>query len=249
MTTVAETRNAPARRSGRPGRSAFHLVAALAIAAVTLGGFGWEAPEYFIHPRLHRPAIMFVHGAVFAAWIVLYLVQTALVRTGDVRMHRRLGLFGVALMLVMPFLGVATELTMLRFNVVNHNSDDIPKDLAFFAGAMADLIAFTGCAWAGALLRSRRDYHSRLMFLSTAALADNGVGRLPISGAGTWFYLSNLVLFGAGIAHDLRTRGRVHVVYLTAVPLILVIEFAAMWLWLTQPAWWVAAVKAMVGLT
>src|SRR5580765_3242439 len=39
--------------------------------------------------------LIHVHGAVFAAWMVLFVLQTALVASGNTRLHRRVGVAGV----------------------------------------------------------------------------------------------------------------------------------------------------------
>jgi len=47
-----------------------------------------------------------LHGLAFFAWVGLYVVQTRLVRSGHVRLHRELGLAGVALAGAMLPLGL-----------------------------------------------------------------------------------------------------------------------------------------------
>jgi len=38
-----------------------------------------------------------VHPIVFPTWVVFFIVQSALIRSHNVRLHRRLGWFGVRL--------------------------------------------------------------------------------------------------------------------------------------------------------
>jgi hypothetical protein len=51
-----------------------------------------------------------VHGLVFSAWLVLFLVQTGLIAAGRVDVHRRLGIAGAILALAKLVLGTLTAL-------------------------------------------------------------------------------------------------------------------------------------------
>jgi hypothetical protein len=230
------------------GRLRFHLAITLILAASIIFGFYFDLPKYVLHPTLSFPAILAVHSVVFVAWLFLYLAQTLLVQTRNVGLHRLLGWFGLGLALIMPPVGVATAIVMRRFDLLHIPSQDLPRDLAYLSAPLADLIAFTPCAWLGIALRKRPDYHSRLMFLSLASIADAGLGRIPIPGASKFFFLSNLAFFAAGIVHDRLTLGHVHKVLAWGVPLILLDEAFAFYLWQWHPQWWLAICGAVTGL-
>lgn len=230
------------------GRSRFHVIAALVLAVSMVAGFYFDLSKYVIHPKVRFPAILGVHSAVFVAWMVLYLTQTVLIQARQVRLHRTLGGLGLVLALAMPPLGIATAIVMRRFDVVTFHSRDVSLDLAFLSTPLADIIAFTPCAWIGIALRKRRDYHARLMFLAIASVAETGFGRLPIPGATKWFFASNLAFYAAGMLHDRLTIGHVHKVYRIAVPLIVLDEAVAMVLWLAHPAWWLATCHWLTGV-
>ncbi len=148
----------------------------------------------------------------------------------------------------MPPLGAATAIVMRRFDVLTFHSTDVPRDLAFLSTTLGDIVAFTPCAWLAIAWRKRSDRHRRLMFLSIACVAETGFGRMPIPGVTTWFFLSNVAFFAAGIAHDKLTLGRVHPVFLWGVPLIMLDEGLAMYLWQVHPAWWVAVCGWLTGI-
>lgn len=251
MATTAATeldstaRARPARRAR--GRSRFHLAIALILAASMIFGFYFDLPKYVLHPKVDFPPVLRWHSLVFVAWMLLYLGQTFLVQTRNVRLHRMLGWFGLFLAVIMPPLGIVTAIVMRRFDLLHFQSHDVPLDLGFLAAPLADVIAFTPCAWLGIALRKRRDYHSRLMFLSIASVAETGFGRIPVPGASTWFYASNLVVYAAALVHDRRTLGHVHKVFRWAVPLIVLDEGLAMYLWQVHPAWWVAICRSWTG--
>jgi hypothetical protein len=234
------------RRASR--RSPFHVTIALIIAASMVAGFYFDLSKYVIHPSVRFPGILAVHSAVFVAWMLVYLAQTLLIQTGRWRIHRKLGWTGLALAVVMPPLGIATAVIMRRFDLLTFHSQDLSRDLAFLATPLADIVAFTPCAWLGIAWRKRPDRHSRLMFLAIATVAETGFGRLPIPGATQWFYLSNIAFYAAAIIHDRVTLGRVHKVFVWAVPLIVLDEALAMYLWLDHPAWWLAICKWLTGI-
>jgi hypothetical protein len=48
-----------------------------------------------------------VHGLLFTAWVLLFLLQAMLVATRRVKLHMRLGIAGAALPAVMVVVGVA----------------------------------------------------------------------------------------------------------------------------------------------
>jgi hypothetical protein len=135
-------------------RIRFHSAIALILTGSMVVGFYFDLPKYVLHPAVHFPAILTVHSAVFVAWLFLYLTQTLLVQTGNVGLHRTLGLFGLALALIMPPLGIATAIVMRRFDLLHIPSQDVPRDLAFLAAPLADIVAFTqaDAAKAGVML-------------------------------------------------------------------------------------------------
>lgn len=230
------------------GRSRFHAAVALVLLGSMVAGFYFDLPKYVTHRTLHFPAILSFHAAFFVGWMLLYVAQTLLVQANNVTLHKRLGWLGVGLAAIIPPLGIATAVIMRRFDLQTFPSHDLPLDLAFLSTTTADIVAFTPCAWLGIMLRKRRDYHSRLMFLSIATVADTGFSRLPLPGMNVWFFASNVAFYLAGIAHDRWTLGRVHKVYRWGVPLIVSNELFAMYLWRVHPGWWVAVCGWLTGI-
>jgi hypothetical protein len=230
------------------GRSPFHLAVALILAGSMVFGFYFDLPKYVLHPTVDFPAILAVHSAVFVAWMLLYVVQTLLVQTGNVRLHRMLGCLGIGLAVIMPPIGIVTAIVMRRFDLLHFPSQDVPRDLAFLAAPLADIVAFTPCAWLAIALRKRPAYHRRLMFLSIASVAETGFGRIPVPGANKWFYLSNLAFYVAGMVHDRHKLGHVHKALLWGVPLIVLDEAFAMYLWQGHPDWWLAICRSLTGI-
>ena len=106
----------PARVTPGAYDRVFFGAMALIMALTVLVGFGQT--YYFrlmsgtattitggsITPRLH------LHGVVFTAWVLLFLLQTALIGIRRVRLHRRLGYASIALAVTMIVVGLRTAI-------------------------------------------------------------------------------------------------------------------------------------------
>lgn len=156
-------------------------------------------------------ALLVVHGVLFTAWVLLFIVQSSLVATRRVKLHMRLGWAGAALAVSMVALGFAAAVDALR-----RGRAPIPglDPRSFFVVPMVDIGMFCVLVAAGVLLRKKPDAHRRLMFLATIALIDAAIARIPLKfisagGPPVFFALTDLFIF-AGWAWDWSSRRRVH---------------------------------------
>src|SRR5580698_11250218 len=79
------------RSVNRAAERSFFAGMAVLLCVVVFIGF---SPTYFRAGMLRAPLpspILHVHGAVFTLWMVLFLVQTALISARRVAWHRSLG--------------------------------------------------------------------------------------------------------------------------------------------------------------
>jgi len=51
-----------------------------------------------------------------------------------------------------------------------------------------------------------------------------------------------------GVVRDLVVNGRIHKVYLYALPVLVVGQSITVYLWRANPAWWQAVTHAILGL-
>ena len=167
----------------RLGR-AFFLIMALVMAAVVLYGFSLTIGDNLLHPSYPRPWILYLHAAVFSAWVPFFILQTALVQSHRVDLHRRLGQWGLIHGAAIPPVGVATAVVMARVHLLHGE----PDAAAFFPVPLFDMAAFTIAFTFGAYWRRRPEYHRRLMFMATCALTAAAFGRLPALDHAEWFY-------------------------------------------------------------
>lgn len=220
----------------------FYSGMAIAMAATVFAGF---APSYFLRSVLDGPLapgtpelspLLHAHGAVFSAWVVLFVVQTALVASRRVRVHRRLGIAGVGLAAVMVAVGVSAALDAVRRGAAPPGVD--PR--AFLAIPLGDMVMFSGFVVAAVWLRRKKEAHKRLMVLAFLSLLVAAVARLPgviALGPPGFFLLTYVPFLAAGMLYDWRSRGRVHPVYLwggavllLSVPLRLAVSGTSTWM-------------------
>ena len=198
----------------------FYLFMALLIPAIVAYGFSFTVGRNLIHPAIPRPPILYVHAAVFSGWLVFFALQSGLVRTRQVRWHRRLGWFGAAMGASIVVLGTATAITMGRFNIARLRVTHVESDLMI---PLFDMVAFSITLALAVCWRRKPEFHRRLVFVATCALTAAAFGRLPV-------WLMPPVLFYAGVdalvllgaIRDLLVDRRVHPVYLYVLPALVV---------------------------
>ena len=111
----------------------------------------------------------------------MFIVQSALIRTRNMRLHRSLGPFGAVLGAFMVPLGISIAVIMGRFHI--HQLHEAA------AGYEAPLISpFYDMAAFGILLglavywRRKADWHRRLMLMATCGLTTAAIARFPRCG-------------------------------------------------------------------
>lgn len=218
----------------------FYFSMALAMAVIVAAGFSRTIDAGLIHPSFVVPWILYVHVALFVGWILLLIVQTGLVQTRQVQLHRTLGLssvgFGVALVIV----GVWVSLAMARIEAQQGDAGAS----AFLIVPFFDMLAFSLLFGIGVRLRRHVELHRRLMLMAAWSLTAAAFGRLPIVPQGGWFYFGVDLMIFLGVLRDLLVAGRIHRVYLIALPLMMVGQFAT--ISTLRAAWWMDFSQALI---
>jgi hypothetical protein len=224
----------------------FYTGMAVLAAAIVFTGFArtYYLKAHFGTPPL-RPLVHF-HGILFTSWIVLFLSQASLVAAKRTDIHRRLGLAGGVLAVLMVCVGSLTAISAARRGF---GPPGAPPPLVFLVIPLFDMLVFAILVAAAFLYRRQPETHKRLMLVATIALLDAAIGRLPFAfilknGPLAFFGLADLILL-ACILYDLVTRRRLHPAYLwggilliVSQPLRLLIGGTSAWLafahWLTR---------------
>ena len=221
----------------------FYFCMSLLIAAVVMYGFSHTVNDNLIHATPPRPWLLWIHGAVFTGWLAFFIFQSALVRTGNVKLHRLTGWFGVGLGVLIPVLGIATAIIMDRFRTVRLHEVGVNT---FFSIQALDIISFTVFFWLAIYWRKKPEYHRRLVLIATCVLTSAGFGRFPMI-PHQWFYIGVDALILLGVARDRIVNRRIHLVYRYALPALIVCQIFAVQIWLRHPAWWVRVTNAIIG--
>ncbi len=179
--------------------------------------------------------IVRLHAALFTTWVVLFLVQTSLVATHRVVVHRRLGFAVAILAAMMIVVGTATALNSARRGAAPPGVDP----LAFLAIPLGDMAVFASLIAAALALRRHKEAHKRLMLLAFTAILAAAVVRIPgvLPLGPLWFFgLTFLPVLMLAATYDLITRRRVHPAYIwggalliLSVPLRLAISTTQVW--------------------
>jgi hypothetical protein len=98
-------------------RQYFYFFMSLLIAATVVYGFSHTIDHNLIHASPLPPFVLYIHAVVFPGWVVFFVVQSALIRSHNVRVHRKLGWFGVGLAVAIVVVGFFTATGMARFAI------------------------------------------------------------------------------------------------------------------------------------
>lgn len=220
----------------------FYFAMSLVFAAIVVIGFSRTVNQSLFHPAIPRPFLLWIHGAAFSAWIAFYIFQSALVRTHNVRWHRLLGWFGVALGALMVVLGFTIAIIMGRFDaLVLHEPDPAFLSIPFY-----DMVAFATLVSLAVLWRKKPQLHRRLLFLATCSLLDAPFGRFDFVFDHALFYPSLDLVILLGLARDLLVNRSVHKVYRYALPALILCQGVTIYLWRGAPAWWMGLTRAIL---
>ena len=218
----------------------FYFFMSQLIAVVVAYGFSFTVGPNLIHPALPRPFLLYIHATVFTGWLAFFILQTALIRTRNVLVHRRLGWFGAAMGSAMVVLGVFTAIIMGRFNVstLHHPSE------SFLLVPLFDMACFGTTLGLAILWRKKTEYHRRLMLVATCSLTAASFGRLLPT---EYFYAGVDLLIVLGVMRDLLVTRRVHQVYLYALPLFIAGQIVVTYTVVHQLSYWQKIAHAIVG--
>ena len=229
-----------ARKIGAHDRL-FYGTIAIAMGLTVFAGF---ASTYYLRFFSGGPSatlsggpfttLVHVHGALFSAWVLLFLVQTALVASRRVALHRRLGIAGAVLAAGMVVAGTSTAIASAARGAAPPGVDP----LAFLVIPLFDMILFAAFVTAALALRRNKEAHKRLMLLAYVSIVVAAVARLPgvlTIGPLGFFGLSFLFVV-AGAIYDFVSRRQVHKAYLwggavfvLSVPLRLAVSSTGAW--------------------
>jgi len=242
-----------AEQAIRVGRSSpdrvFFPVIALTIIIFVVIGF---AQSYYFSAFTEAPALsglLHLHGLLFSAWLLLFLSQALLIRSGQASVHRRLGAVGVGLAPLMIIVGAL---------VVIEGALQFPVPAWLYSIAFGDLVMFGFFVALAVHYRAKSAIHKRLMLLATITIIDAGTARWPfmttifqddptlIVGA-IWMYALADLLIVVALVYDRVAHGRIHPTYVWGGMALVISQAARLAVIETAP--WQALSGALLRLT
>lgn len=234
---------ATARRGGFDRR--FSTWVAIAIAVIVFIGF---ARTYYLKNVFGTPvlpsSLVHLHGIVMTLWFALFVVQSRLIAAHRTDLHRRAGVFGALLAVLVVVVGLSTAIFAAK-----RGATPGPPPLQFLAIPLGDMLVFTVLVSLGLLFRRRSDIHRRLMLLSCVGILGAAIARIPLEFIATggplmFFGLTDLCVL-ACVVYDTVKNRRLHPAFgwgmlfiVASHPLRLMLMGTAVWM---QFATWVTA--------
>jgi len=219
ISSEAMPRHAPLaapKNSAKRSERLFFGGMAVALLITVFAGF---SRTYYLRAIFGSPELtpsLLMHGFAFSAWMVLLLVQTSLVAANRTDIHKRLGVAGAGLGVLMMVLGAYVAISRVAAGL-----SLTPPGVTALQGLtlpLATMVVFPVLLGSALWFRKRTDIHKRLVLLATLELVPAAIGRLP----GIFIPIGSVALGPVGLfgvtdmflvaiaVYDWRSRARIH---------------------------------------
>jgi hypothetical protein len=170
------------------------------------------------------PWVVHLHGATALGWVLLLICQARLVGSTRTPLHRRIGLVGIPLALMVWATGIATARWAARRDIADIGTAATSN----LGGTAIGLSLFLLLVIAAVIMRRRPDWHKRLLILATIQVLWPAFFRLRhflpmVPNPEVWFALVAAYLPIAVAALRDRFRfGQIHPVWLFVGPALFI---------------------------
>ncbi len=203
--TSADTAQGAAHRF----QPSFFFWLALVMCFFVFAGFGMHSALPALQGNFPpAPPIVHLHALLFVSWMLLLVVQTGLVSAGNVKLHRSLGMGGIAHATAVIMMGLLMQL--------------IASGAGYFAGRppgtdglYLGLLAFAGFAIMFTMAirnRNRPQIHKRMIMFAMLPVIPPGVNRFWANALAIddpiptfWLYLTLWGMAGALLLQEWKT--------------------------------------------
>ena len=190
-----------------PKRYVHSIIAGLVLLLV----FAGFAQSYYLKRLFGADALsvlLHIHGLVMTLWILLFMLQVRLIATHKLALHRRVGMWGMGLALLVMVIGIATAVDSAR------RAQAAPGGLSFLATSLGGLFVFVALVVLGLIYRRQRDFHSRFMLLANLSILAPAIARIPLDvierGGLTLIFILKDVCVLAFVFYDVASTRRLH---------------------------------------
>jgi hypothetical protein len=223
MATNVSALNAAAvpRKNPRLAEKRLLLATTVGFPLIVLIGY---FRTYYFSPFFDVPAIanrlVHVHGIIMSGWVLFFVLQSALIRTRNVKLHMTTGLIGVAFAALVVVVGLATAYDA---QLVRGAAPPGANPHEFFILPVSDMVLFVILFSAAVYFRKRPTEHKSLMFLTAIAFTPAALFRLPVvppEYAMLWAFGVPALIAVAALAWHSVSQGRINRVFAAGVALI-----------------------------
>ncbi|MGI8811010.1 MAG: hypothetical protein ACR2IH_00590 [Pyrinomonadaceae bacterium] len=162
----------------------FFALVAIAFPLVIIAGFG---PTYYLRPFFDAPPIpsmlVHFHGFLMTLWIALFIVQVYFISSRRIKLHQKLGIFGVILGLLIIPTGLLTAVAAAKYGSPSTPAGFDPH--AFMAVPFFDMVVFAPLLAGIVYYRKQPANHKRLVLISVLNFVPPALGRIQIGWAQT----------------------------------------------------------------
>lgn len=206
----------------------FFIIASILVVAAVLIGFGptFYLKQFFGNPPIAR-SIIWIHGFVMAACVLLFVVQVYFISSKKIKLHQKLGMAGVGLAILVFVTGMMVTLAAAKYGTASAPAGIPP--LEFMIVPFGDMLVFVILFGAALYYRKNSPNHKRLMLLTMINFIPPAIARFPggfIDYGPLWFYGVPTLITIALIALDAWYNRKLNKVFLFAGIFLI----AAMWI-------------------
>jgi hypothetical protein len=158
----------------------FYVVAAVLMLIFMAGGFR----RFYMHGKApwgemtsQITPLVVAHGLAMSGWVILFFLQSVLIRTGRRRLHTVIGPLGGVLAGAIVILGSITAPLSVHFRPEIYAPLGGPRP--FLAAMYAQMLAFATFVGVALAYRRRPEIHRPMMLLATVVIQTATLGRFP----------------------------------------------------------------------
>lgn len=196
--------------AARGFKPSFHLWMTLLMSAFVFGGFGMTYLGPLVAGTFKpAPPIVHLHGIVLFSWMLLLLTQSLLVNTRNLRLHRSLGTFGIAIGTLVVVLSGTMQVVGASITTLRGSGPGV-----FFLGFVAPPSFAILFAMAIRAVRTP-EIHRNLILIATVSILMPGINRVYMKGVGLTYvpffltYLTMDIMLALVLWHERKTLGRI----------------------------------------
>lgn len=220
----------------------------VAVFALTLVIAGFTR-TYFLHRFFKTPDLSFfihIHAVVMMGWIVLFVIQTLLIRWRRIGWHRMLGYVGAGYAVLVVAMGSSATFVAAR-REVRAASAQQAGFLTVLCLELTQMAMFACLVALSVYLKHCPAYHKRFMILATLCMLPNPMVRLLVL-LGVTDFPTMLTVWAVIVATivtiDVLRRGEIHPAFAFGGSAIIGLLYCAYFVSVT-PLWQTFAARAV----